>query len=216
MTHAELADIYLASRDLRLVKGDGIAVLLPLILMDAVYQIYTKKIAPLECSHMLQSYKTKWDKSYHLFNRDFFRPFTVEQRDDLLDLMDAYEEFIEDDMLNLKAAIIGYVPEESIERADIIASLLLCNSLIQCSQAVWKKTFKNAYGKPETNPHIESVQKNAYLFMNAFRSRKYNLNVNQYSNVCDALDSMVYNTIQWAHDAGGGSGHIDTSPQKGT
>lgn len=93
----EIVDVVLASKGMKRDKGnDGdISPLLPLIIMDSAYQLFNKYINPVECKREMKMYKDQWKKLYHEFNMTYFRYFNEEQRDFVIDLMDAFDEHIE-------------------------------------------------------------------------------------------------------------------------
>ena len=91
MTKRELIDAYLSSIGRQRVKGDSTEPLLPFLLGDAIYTIYTQDIAPLDLRQEEKRLRTDWDRHYTLFNRPFFAAIGGAGSEQVTDLMDDFE-----------------------------------------------------------------------------------------------------------------------------
>ncbi len=194
-----MIDTYLKSIGMKRIKGDGLDPILPFIMMDAMYQIYTKEIKPLPCRHELKHVKKTWIENYNVFNRSFFRAFNVEQQGEVIDMMDSFEQYIHNDMLIAKLAIMNEMKDLSTDDANVCASCVLCNILAQAAHIVWSKIFLNSRLKERTNIQIQGIEKCSTRFMNLYHSQISDRHVdpNKSKRIVDSVDILCKKMIKW-------------------
>jgi len=146
MKTEDLINAYLKPKGLTAHCRDGneVAPLLPLIIMDAAYQLFCRNIKPVECHHNRLKWKNEWLRSYDRFNQSFFRCFSPEQTDYMCDMMDDFDKHMEHDLLITLIQVENLFPFEPLERQEVLASAVLISILCQCAEIVWQDTYRNA------------------------------------------------------------------------
>lgn len=194
-----MIDTYLKSIGMKRIKGDGLDPLMPFIMMDAMYQIYTKEIAPLPCRHELKHVKKSWIESYNVFNREFFRAFNVDEQGEVIDLMDDFEKFIHNDVLIAKLAIMNELRDLPTEDASVCASCVMCNILAQAAHIIWSKIFGKCRLLNPAGKYILGVEKNSTKFMNLYHSRISTRHVdpNRSKKIVDSVDILCKKMVKW-------------------
>lgn len=80
MTNRQMVEKYLTSIGMKLVSGSGtLEPILPFFMTDVAYNIWRKDISPIPCRHELKQLKKMWITRYGVFNRQFFRAFTIDE-----------------------------------------------------------------------------------------------------------------------------------------
>ena len=113
------------------------APLLPFLIMDCAYSEFAREIVPLDMRHTLKQMRKAWLADYHTFNSRLFHCLDAEQTDFVIDLMDQYEEFIANETMFIRVAVMNMVKGCDFDDQKIIGSLMLCNVFSQVAQIVW-------------------------------------------------------------------------------
>lgn len=213
ITNQEIVDTYLAYKHRVRTKGeriDNTLPLMPFFIMDACYQIYCKDIKNLPCKHLLKKHKKRWADSYHMFTADFFRAFNQEQTEYIVDMMDEFNDYINDDIVVLKNAVINYIPREiPFEEKKLLGSLLACSVLAQAAQHMYGEMFRKGtvtYNlkalhsvltlmPKEKDPHIEAVKKAIYDYANSLTSAQ--TVITDSKNVMTSIDILCANITKF-------------------
>ena len=159
-TIKDLVAAYLAPKGLKATCGNDneVAPLLPLIIMDAAYQIFCRNIKPVECRHNMQKWRNGWLGSYDRFNQSFFRCFDREQTDLICDIMDDFETHMEHDIFILLIQVENLLKGEPLDRQETLASAILINILCQCAEIVWEDTYRTAPREFRPHPDITACR----------------------------------------------------------
>lgn len=198
-----LVDTYLRHRGLRRVKGEGYDAILPFFMLDAMYQIMTKEIVPIPCRQEQKLALKRWKTSYNLFNRDFFSAFNQDQQDEVIDMMDSFEEFINNDILIAEVAVMNELAKYDIpfDKQKTVASCMICHVLAQTAQITWVAIYKNSRGKDRENPHIKAILKYSWVWMNLYFASITDayINPNDSEPICTAMNILCKKMIKFLY-----------------
>lgn len=200
MTNKEIVDAYFLAHGFRQTKGDAqdFSPMLPLLILDEVYTMYRKTILPITCTHEMKQAKKLWSESYNDFNRDFFRCFTAEQRDAIMEKMDNFEEYIAKDEMIAKVQIMNGLSFEPLERQEIIATCVLCSILVQSAQVVWRRIYKNRRQEDTENIHLKNIRRGITKFGDAYYGKnKPIVRLDENPQVAGAVSVLCRNMIKW-------------------
>ena len=195
----EIVDVFLASKGMKREKGnDGdISPLLPLIIMDTALQLFNKYIRPVECKREMKMNKNKWIKLYHEYNMMYFRCFNEEQRDFIIDIMDAFDEHIEKHLFICHIQIMIKVNFEPIDRQEVLASTLLISILCQAARIIYEGFFQKAK-IPMRCTILEQMDSAIIKWQNLYYGKgKPNVKVSDDNQVCLAVDVLLKNCINF-------------------
>lgn len=202
MTNREIVDIYLSSRGMALAHGgQTLEPILPLIMLDAMYQIYCSDIRGVTFHHEQKKWKNLWAENYERLNREFFRAFSIDQQCEITDIMDDFEKCINNDIMVAKVQIMNILQDIETEAANICASLMLCNILAQSAGIVWEHVYVQPNGKPERNPYINSIERCTSKLMNAYHKNfsDRSVNPNQSRPLTNAVNILCRKMIKWLY-----------------
>lgn len=204
MTNREITEVYLKHKGKGRASGttDALTAILPFVIMDACYQLYTQRIAPIECSTLLKKYKNQWASNYNRFNSDFFFPFNEEQTEYIVDKMDSFEEYISHHITVCKLSVQKALAAENLPLAkrEVLATCMMCNVLAQSAQCIWGRVYKNRWGNPECNNQIKGVEKATMGFMNTYDTYSEKIDLNQCPEVVFAMEVLCKKIIAWLAD----------------
>lgn len=169
-----LVDRYLKHNRLKVIAGENGSgdVFYPFLLMDLQYGIWQKEIRGMECRHKMKAAKTRWREAYGVFNRQFFSAFDQEQTDEIVDLMDGYEKYMEGSLMCARVAVMNAVGDREFEEQKLLSACLLCNCLAQCAQIVWGTIFRDERGRGVKNRAIEEVARSSKAFADAWMEQR--------------------------------------------
>lgn len=172
----------------------------PFLLMDAQYSIYQKDILPIKCKRELKRIKSKWSDAYARFNKQFFAPFTQEQKDEIIDMMDAYSAHINNALMNVRIAVmnaISKVGDCSFEEQKVLSACSVCNILAQCANIAWEEIHLNSLLEKKPNIDLVGIAKHAHDFCSEYMrltKTDIDLNLNEFKAVDDCMD-VLYKKI---------------------
>ena len=116
--------------------------LLPFILLDEAYALYTKYVAPMECKFELKKYKKEWSKAYQDLNKALF---AHNDEDNIIDMMDSLEDEVHSRFVMLRLRIQGLIPEGTkfyAELAAIYTYTVIVSYAINAHKEIYKEGSK--------------------------------------------------------------------------
>lgn len=199
MTNREMVNVFFERHGYKLVKeGDNFAPILPYIIMDECYSLYRRVILPIECGFEMKRARKIWSESYNAFNKDFFNCYGEEQRAELIEKMDNFEEYIAKDEMIAKVQIMNQFPDEPLDRQNVIATCILCSILVQSAQIVWARIYKNSQRRGMENMDLKNIRKGINGFANLYYGKeKLNIKVDDNPEVCKAVNVLCRKMIKW-------------------
>lgn len=201
MTANDLVDTYLTHIGMRRVKGNGYDAILPFFMLDAMYQIMSKDIVPVPSRQEQKLALKRWQASYNSFNRDFFSAFNQEQQDAVIDIMDAFESYINNDIVVAEVSVMKQLQKYDIsfEHQKVIASCMLCHVLAQTAQIAWGAIYKDKHNVSKESPHIKAILKYSSQWMNLYFASKSDahINPNNDKQICLAVDILCKKMVNF-------------------
>lgn len=195
-----LLDTYLSYHDfeLRPMKGqkvanrDGMA-FMPLFLLDAMNILYTEYIAPLPLKHKEKQLRTRMHDAYLHFVKQEFMAFDDDQKCEICDLIDEFEEHIHNEVEVFRVATMGKFLKYDTEVRLTLSAILACNVLAQSASILYKAQ------RLKENPYIVSVETWSYKLLNEYADKKIDRSSTQtdlnkfqdidtsYKGICNAV-----------------------------
>lgn len=200
MTGTELTDAYLRHMKYRRLEGGGMTPILPFFILDAMFQIYSKVVGPMDLKREQKMMRARWIDAYNQFNRDFFSAFTDDQQDAIIDRMDDFCEYINNDVEIARVQVMNVMKEDCIDMQMTVSSIMLCNVLAQAANTVWRNTYVKRDGSPLRNAYIDAMERWSYKFMNAYHGRSTNVDPNKSEGVSKAVSALCRRIIRWLNE----------------
>ena len=202
MTLEEIIDAFCRSRGLVRKEGASLIPLHPFLIMDCVLQIYTKWIAVLDdCRFEAKKYRNEWKKTYNALNRTFFKAFTPEQQDAVIDMMDDFDRYIYNDLVIAQMAIMDYFDTlehegRIMEDQQVASSCILAEVLCYTAKTTWERIFK-VTGQMDVYDQIERITKSIHRFINAWYKPTTHIDVTQDQRCMDAISVLCKKVIRY-------------------
>lgn len=214
ITQQEIVDRYLAYKHRKRTVGeriDNTLPLMPFFIMDACYQIYCRDIKDIPCKHLMKQAKKKWADNYHKFTMDFFMAFDQEQTDYIVDMMDEFNDYIHNNLVMLKSAVVNHFTDETpFEDKKILGSVMACNVLAQSAQHMYGEMYrvgtkffpiKSLYAvvtlqPKEIEPYIEGVKKASYDFASYYPKGR-NVDLTSSEPVMSMIRALCNNIVRF-------------------
>ena len=172
INNEQIVETYLAYKGKKRTKAgvkNNVLPLMPFFLMDTVYQIYCRDIKNLDYRFEMKRARNRWADSYHKFTMDFFRAFNQDQTDYIVDEMDRFNDYIQNNVVMLKSAAMEHLSGHTdFANRKALGSLLVCNSLAQAAQHLYGEMYRKADYTREVNGHIEEIKKATFDIANRY------------------------------------------------
>ena len=163
-----LVETYVAHLGLKRIKGTGADPILPFFILDVMNTILHRDIFPVKSQFEEKKARKLWVQNYHIFNKDFFSAFNDDQQDEIIDIMDGFETFINNDVVIVKVAVMNEISKYGVELEDqvVLADVLVCHILAQSAQILWTAVYR------KENPYIRSILFYAGKWMELYAKRR--------------------------------------------
>lgn len=200
-----LLDTYLTYHNLTLrsttsqePKRDGMP-FMPMLLMDAMNLLYEEYIAPLSLKHREKQLRTRWHEAYkHYINQEFMA-FDDDQKCEICDLMDAFEQHIHNEVEIFRATVMSKFMSYDTDVRLAISAILGCNILAQSAEYLWIAMR----GRKKANVYITAVVDWSQKLLNEYgdnhieRSAK-TIDLNTYKDLNVATNRVCKSVISYA------------------
>ena len=200
-TIGNIVDTYCAYYHLCLITGkhgeNDVAPILAFLLADCAFQEFCEGVKPLKFKHALKKKQSDWLADYHTFNKRLFICLDEDQRDFVIDLMDAYEDFIKNDVMLMRVALMNLVGGCSFEDQKHIASLMLCNIFTQVAQITWGLVYKTTKGKDERAPELDRMKCVSHHLANSVALLESDVHPNEDAGLNAAVEAFMNKTVKW-------------------
>lgn len=184
--------------------ADDLTPLLPFFILDVEYQLYSKYILPLRCSHDARRWKAIWGQTYTALNRDFFSAFTDEQRDAVIERMDGMTDFVSEDIVKTQDTVVAYLATQiPRDKCGVISVCMMCSALAQSAGIVYEQVYRGEKGRGAKNPRIEKLIHCISRFLNSWHKPDRHITCNDDSEVDAAVTRLQARLVAWLPESRG-------------
>ena len=174
-----LLDTYLTYHNLTLrsttnepPKRDGMP-FMPMLLVDAMNLLYEEYIAPMPLRHKQKHLRTQWHEAYKHYIRQEFMAFDDDQKCEIVELMNDFEEHINNEVEMFRVASMGKFMQYDTDIRITLSAILACNALAQSAQILYKAQRKRE------NSYIASVESWSLKLLNEYADKKIDRSATQ-------------------------------------
>lgn len=112
--------------------------LLPFILLDEAYALYTKYVAPMECKFELKKYKKEWSKAYQKLNKALF---AHNDEDMVIDMMDSLESEVHNKFVMFRLRVKEMIPD--MELSDALSAIYTYTVIVSYAISAHEVIFRS-------------------------------------------------------------------------
>lgn len=204
-----LVSSYMSANKLSLISGDvNPNLILPFLAMDAMQVIKSEVEESFEFKGQSKKYYSLWSKGYAEFNKAFFRGLNDEDTETVIGIMDDYYSYLEKDMTVFVFSVAKALEDCPSTLIKITAAkILLCNSLAQISQIVYKCTHMsrsrvNGVVKEDRNEYIAQVEKWTWALLIEMlkpytKKDRAKLDLMQFSSIRDSVVVLTDKAVEF-------------------
>ena len=202
MTNGELVETYTKSIKRRRYTNDreNLLPVLPFFMLDAVYQIYMRDILPLDCKHETKRWRNIWSKAYNRVNMGFFRAFTVDQQDEVIDRMDSFGDYIYNHVMVAKFSIMNLIKDYPLEVQSTVSSCLVCSVIAQSAEIIWEEVYLDERGRKTHNHDIEQMVQAIQMFLNSWHRPDRRVDCDKDERVNRAVQVLQNKMVDWLYN----------------
>lgn len=177
---------------------EDVTPLMPFFILDTVYQLYSKYILPLDCSHDAQHWRNIWRDTYGALNREFFKAFDDDQRDAVIDCMESMEGYIAEEVERTRATAEAFLSTKiPSDKVFIVSVCMVCNVLAQSASLIWQKVYRDANGRGTVNKSIDKLAYVISKFLNSWHKPSCYINCNDDEAVDSAVTALQARVVGW-------------------
>lgn len=203
-TESTLLDTYLDYHNLTILphkgakepKRDGMP-FMPMLLMDAMNMLYEEYIASSPLRHKEKQLRTRWHEAYNHYISQEFLPFNDDQKCEICELMNDFEEHINNEVEMFRVASMSKFMSYDTDIRITLSAILACNALAQSAQILYKAQRR------KENAYIASVESWSLKFLNEYADKKIDrsavqVDLNQYQDLNIASRKLCGKVVDFA------------------
>jgi hypothetical protein len=195
-TYLDYHNLTLRSTTSQEPKRDGMP-FMPMLLMDAMNLLYEEYIAPLPLKHREKQLRTRWHDAYKHYISQEFLPFSDDQKCEICDLMNDFEEYIHNEVEIFRVASMNKFMKYDTDIRITLSAILACNALAQSAQILYKAQRR------KENDYIVAVESWSYKLLNEYADKKLDrsatqTDLNKYQDLSVASKNMCNAIIDFA------------------
>lgn len=215
LTNEQLVDQWLNARGLHKEKEDStVGLLMPYLLLDLASSIFWKHLAPLKPRHEAKRLLNRWRSMFTAQTRDFFHGSDKRFEDGVIAKMDAFEEYISNDLTILRITLLNEVQGGTREQQDLLVYAALCNLLLRDAEESYALLYRragspiyikagNAYYnniKDARNEGLTNLASMAVKFVNEyFKGSGIFLKCNGVPKIDKAVQALSNKIVRWLY-----------------
>ncbi len=142
-------------------KNANEGIIMPYILADSFYCAYEDYVKPLKLKHDLKMHAKQMIACYREFNKQFFAAFDDEEKDYIVDKMDAYQQGLANNIEMLRLSVMKNLMEFPSEVRTAVAGLTVCVHLAQSTRILYENIYKlkdyRGEERPMHNKHLAGM-----------------------------------------------------------
>lgn len=172
------------------VKPDG-NIFMPMLLMDAMNVLYKEYIDKLPLKHREKQIRTRWHDAYKHFIAQEFMAFDDDQKCELCDMMDDFEEYIHNEIEMFRVATMSRFMKYDTDIRLTLSAILSCSILAQSAEYIWNALR----GRKRSNMYISSIVHWSHELLNVYGDGRIervakNIDLNEYNDVRKAVNKL--------------------------
>lgn len=170
---------------------------MPMLLMDAMNLLYEEYIAPMPLRHKQKHLRTQWHEAYKHYISQEFLPFNDDQKCEIVELMNDFEEHINNEVEMFRVASMSKFMQYDTDIRITLSAILACNALAQSAQILHKAQRRRE------NSHIASVESWSLKLLNEYADKKIDrsatqVDLNQFQDLNIASRNMCKAVVDFA------------------
>lgn len=176
---------------------------LPYLMLDMMQQANAEYLTKVDFVKKERYHYTVMLNLYHRFNVNFFSRFTPEQKDAVIDMMDAISEYIHNELEIFRMQIMGCIMELSDVFRTTCGALCVCKLLISQSRIAWEGMYKSTLKNTDVfYKCIQGMETHITELMNEYFKRESDLlkrevQFSTESNVRHAEENVVKKILKF-------------------
>lgn len=172
-----LIDSFLKYKGYTSNKKSGNLPLLPFIMADALYiahDTYLKGRLKQEAKF----HANKMMECYHRLNHDFFKAFSKEEQDELVEKMDSFDEYLHNDFEVFRMAVMKPIMHYPIETREVVAALCIIKMLACHAEYVYSVIYRDGLGRYVPDQNIQGLKHHACEMFRQYSAKHGSDNIN--------------------------------------
>lgn len=207
MTNKEINEAIHSYRGVKNFRGDlnSLSAVTYFFLMDAAYQVFDKRIRPLQYKHKEKQVVGRIRAAFNDFFDRFFAAFSQDQREYLIDKADEMETYLEHHIEVARFQMTNCCIGEPADVQNRIADLWLCNRLAYEAMGHYGETWKKSgfklrgaiYTKEDRESRMETVIQQTKDLSKSLFGEGAEVKEKYYKQIVLAMEILTKKIAEW-------------------
>lgn len=197
-TYLDYHNLTLRSTTSQEPKRDGMP-FMPMLLMDAMNLLYEEYIAPLPLRHKEKQLRTRWHEAYKHYISQEFLPFNDDQKCEICELMDAFEQHIHNEVEIFRATVMSKFMSYDTDVRLVLSASVASNILAQSAEWIWGALR----GRNNPNIYISSITEWSHKFIELYGDNRIErtvkkVDLNEFNDIHLAVNRICRKVAEYS------------------
>lgn len=172
-----LIDSFLKYKGYTSNKKSGNLPLLPFIMADALYLAHESYIKG-RLNQKAKFHANKMMECYHRLNHDFFKAFSQEEQNELVEKMDSFDEYLHNDFEVFRMVVMKPIMHHPVETREIVAGLCIIKLLACHAQYIYSVIYTDSLGREVPDKNLQGIKHHACEMFRHYSAKHGSDNIN--------------------------------------
>lgn len=202
MTNADINSTYLKYRKMHNERGniDNLSPLMHYFLMDCAYQLYYQHVKNLPLRHQAAKARKRIKDGFNSFFTKAHFAFNTEQKDYLLDKVDAFQHDIHNSVERCKIAVLNCFVKGDFQNRLLMSNIWLINALASDAQGYMGCVYLTSKGHPQVDRDIDAVIAGSKELAKLVCDCEESVNQKDKDNLDKAVSALAKDICKWVYN----------------
>lgn len=158
-------------------KKSGNLPLLPFIMADALYIAHDTYIKG-RLKQEAKFHANKMMECYHRLNHDFFKAFSKEEQNELVEKMDRFDDYLHNDFEILRMAVMKPIMHQPVKTREIVSGLCIIKLLACHAEYIYSVLYRDSLGRVVPDQNIQGMKHHACEMFRHYSAKHGSDNIN--------------------------------------
>lgn len=134
--------------------------LLPFIMADALYIAHDTYLKG-RLRHKAKYHANKMMECYHKLNHDFFKAFSREEQNEIIDRMDKFDDYLHNDFEVFRMTVMKPIMHHPVETREIVSAMCIVKLLACHAEYIYSVIYRDSLGQVVPDKNIQGIKHHA-------------------------------------------------------
>jgi hypothetical protein len=139
---------------------------------------------------------------YHKLNHDFFKAFSREEQNEIIDRMDKFDDYLHNDFEVFRMTVMKPIMHHPVETREIVSAMCIVKLLACHAEYIYSVIYRDALGQVVPDRNIQGIKHHACEMFRQYSAThgSDNVNLNDISTVQLCCNNISKRILEYIDD----------------